>query len=140
MKKILSFLIALLATFPLHAADGDVFTATINGGISMTFKVLNESLQTIQVGNGSYACIPKSTIGAITIPGTIKKNGTNYYYKVTSIGENAFAHCSGLTSVTIPSGVTAIGSYAFNNCSGLISITIPSGVTAIERSAFSGCI
>ena len=58
---------------------------------------------------------------------------------VTSIGNYAFEGCSGLTSLTIPSGVTSIGNYAFEGCSGLTSLTIPSGVTSIGNYAFNGC-
>ena len=58
---------------------------------------------------------------------------------VTSIGGGAFYYCSGLTSLTIPSGVTWIGSEAFRGCSGLTSLTIPSGVTSISDFAFYGC-
>ena len=58
---------------------------------------------------------------------------------VTSIGRNAFDGCSGLTSMTIPSSVTSIGGAAFGGCSGLTSLTIPSGVTEIGDEAFSGC-
>ena len=58
---------------------------------------------------------------------------------VTSIGEDAFYNCSGLTSVTIPSSVTSIGSSAFSGCSGLKSITIPNGVTSIGIAAFFDC-
>ena len=35
---------------------------------------------------------------------------------VTSIGDQAFCSCSGLTSVTIPNSVTSIGSSAFGDC------------------------
>ncbi len=58
---------------------------------------------------------------------------------VTLIGEDAFLGCSGLTSLTLPSGVTSIGEDAFRGCSGLTSLTLPSGVTSIGNSTFSGC-
>ncbi len=65
-----------------------------------------------------------------------------YHYYFTSndkIGDYAFYGCSGLTSLTLPSGVTKIGGGAFFNCSGLTSLTLPSGVTSIGNYAFSGC-
>ena len=58
---------------------------------------------------------------------------------VTSIGDFAFSGCSGLTSLTIPSGVTVIGEGAFYGCSGLTSLTIPFGVTSIGDQTFDGC-
>ena len=58
---------------------------------------------------------------------------------VTSIGGSAFANCYGLTTVTIPNSVTSIGNNAFANCSGLTSVTIPNSVTSIGSSAFSSC-
>ena len=44
---------------------------------------------------------------------------------VTSIGEDAFYRCSGLTSVTIPTSVTSIGKDAFSGCYGLMSLSLP---------------
>ena len=65
--------------------------------------------------------------------------GDNYYTSNDKLGDWAFYGCSGLTSLTLPSGVTSIGNYAFYGCRGLTSMTIPSGVTVIGEGAFRGC-
>lgn len=75
--------------------------------------------------------------GDITIPTNVTYN--NVILAVTSIGNDAFVECSGLTSVTIPSSVTSIGSAAFYECSGLTDVTIPNSVTVIGEYAFYGC-
>jgi len=58
---------------------------------------------------------------------------------VTSIGQEAFRGCMGLTSVVIPGSVTEIGWETFSGCTGLASVVIPDGVTSIGGGAFSGC-
>ena len=75
---------------------------------------------------------PRDASGAIVIPEEIDGK------PVTSIGEWAFAGCSGLTNVTIPDSVTSIGESAFFDCSGLTSVTIPDNVTSIGDETFSG--
>ena len=61
------------------------------------------------------ACSAAAT-GEIIIPNT-----------VTSIGEEAFCGCTGLTSITIPNSVTSIGEYAFLGCSNQTSIRVSQG-------------
>ena len=87
--------------------------------------------------NSDYPYYNNAPTGAITIPATVANGGNTY--SITSIGKYAFSNCSGLTSITIPSGVTSIEEYAFFDCSGLTSITIPNSVTSIGYSAFSLC-
>ena len=61
-------------------------------------------------------------------------------YNLTLIGNGAFLHCTGLTSLELPSGLTSISAYAFSQCSGLTSVSLPSGLTSIGAFAFEGCI
>ena len=65
--------------------------------------------------------------------------GNNMYTYNDELGDYAFDGCSGLTSLTIPSGVTSIGCYALFNCIGLTSLTLPSSVTEIGSHAFKHC-
>lgn len=55
---------------------------------------------------------------------------------VTAIGDGAFWHCSGPTTLVIPNSVTTIGRNAFNGCRSLVTVTIGSSVTTIARGAF----
>jgi hypothetical protein len=58
---------------------------------------------------------------------------------VTSIGNNAFYHCSSLTSVTLGGKIESIGSRAFFGCAALNEITLPASVKSIDEEAFARC-
>ncbi|MBR6029794.1 MAG: leucine-rich repeat protein [Clostridia bacterium] len=58
---------------------------------------------------------------------------------VTSIGENAFYNCAGLSEVTLPDSLTSIGKAAFSGCTGLTGVSIPDDVASIGSYAFDGC-
>ncbi|MBR3856063.1 MAG: leucine-rich repeat domain-containing protein, partial [Bacteroidaceae bacterium] len=96
------------------------------------YNILSEEDKTVEVTSGS-----NKYTGAVTIPASVTYNSTTY--SVIGIGDVAFAYCSGLTSVEIPSSVTSIGSSAFYDCDGLTSIEIPSSVTSIGERAFYYC-
>ena len=146
MKKLLSVLsstlqggargvllfMALLATTTLWAYDfqsGDLYYNITNDVEPYTVEVTSHS--------SSYPYNEGVAITTATIPSTVTYNGTTY--SVTSIGEDAFAYCSSLTSITIPNSVTSIGDYAFESCSSLASIAIPNSVTSIGYGAFFRC-
>ena len=58
---------------------------------------------------------------------------------VTSIFEDAFRECKGLTSITIPNGVTSIGISAFDGCKDLTNIALPNSLTSIASCGFYNC-
>ena len=101
----------------------------ING---INYELNGETKQAIVIAksSGEYS-------GEVVIPESVVYVGNEY--SVTSIGEWAFANCSGLTSITIPNSVTSIGQHAFFDCFGLTSVTIPNSVTSIGGGAFIGC-
>ena len=96
---------------------------------------------TVDSGNGVYDS--RNNCNAIIKTNTneliVGCKNTTIPNNVTSIGDNAFYGCSGLTSIDIPNGVTSIGGSAFNSCNSLTSINIPSGVTSIGDWGFYGC-
>ena len=96
------------------------------------YEQTSDTNKTVSVtrGNDRYS-------GEVIIPETVTYSETTY--SVTSIGDEAFYRCTGLTSITIPNSVTTIGEYAFYDCTGLKSITIPNSVTTIGEYAFYDC-
>ena len=61
-------------------------------------------------------------------------------YSVTSIGDNAFAHCESLEKVSIPENASSLGRNAFYGCASLKEVVIPGSVTAIDYGTFRDCI
>jgi len=68
----------------------------------------------------------------VTIPASVEGR------PVTAIGENAFANCTTLISVSIPDSVKSIGDSAFYKCTNLATVDIPNGVTNIGAHVFNG--
>lgn len=81
---------------------------------------------------GAYSCNTNSSYVPSSLKTVIVTGGS-------SIDDDAFYGCSGLTSVAIGNGVTNMGEHAFRGCAGLENITIPDSVMSIEGWAFDKC-
>ena len=117
------------------ASAHDIAVANSNG---KTIYYNREGSSVSVTYQGEYASsYSNEYTGTVVIPKTVTYGGKTY--SVTSIGSEAFEHCRGLTSVTIPNSVTSIGHDAFFGCRGLTSVTIPNSVTSIGFYAFEDC-
>ena len=58
---------------------------------------------------------------------------------VTTVGENAFIRCNGLTEVILPDSLNYIGKSAFSVCFNLVDCSIPDNVVSIDENAFWLC-
>ena len=99
-------------------------------GIAYSVNAETKQAEVVSNGWGNYS-------GDIVVPDEIIYNAVTY--RVTSIGEYAFSHCSGLTSIEIPNSVTSIGAGAFYGCKTLVYVKIPEGITIIEGETFCHC-
>ncbi|MDR3170515.1 MAG: leucine-rich repeat domain-containing protein [Treponema sp.] len=69
----------------------------------------------------------KDKMTIISVPGGKSGILNNLPNTLTSIGDEAFADCSGLTSVTIGAGVISIGKRAFYDCDELTTVIFEEG-------------
>ncbi len=125
---------------------------TINSSaISYANKLVNINMNEKATKIADNAFKSCSNLKNITYPNTIESIGDyafnstkittlNIPQTVKSIGKNAFAGCSSITSeVVIPEGITTINEYTFSGCSKIPSIKIPEGVTELGANAFYNC-
>ena len=128
-NKASNFLLALLMSMVANVASA--YNAKIGG----LYYILNSEAKTAEV---TYSTLHGNDYsGDVIIPSSVTYNETTY--SVTSIRNETFYRCTGLTSVEIPSSVTSISYAAFYGCTGLTSITIPNSVKYIDDCAFEGC-
>ena len=136
-QSITFLLILLMSMFGAKALAHDIEVANTDG-VTIYYNWINDNTELAVSYRGShYNSFNNEYSANVVIPESVEYNGSSY--SVTSIDYGAFASCSGLTSVTIPSSVTSIGNSAFYYCSGLTSVTIPNSVTSIGNYAFQGC-
>ena len=133
---------------PITAGISDYFnysnhTATSKGA-SSALKYVAFGIDLTTIGESAFengAILDVVSYAPAEIGGAAFKNSNVRYISLTettTIGNQAFYGCSGLTSITITPSVTTIGSQAFQS-SGLTEIAVPSTVTSVGASAFRAC-
>ena len=103
----------VLAILIANSISASAIEFTVDG---VRYSVNNDNT-TVTVAGYSSGSEPT---GDLNIPESVTYGGISY--SVTSIDDNAFYYCLGLTSVTIPNSVTEIVEEAFYGCSGLMRI------------------
>ena len=104
------------------------------------------TLRRVNLGNAIGSLTPQYALTYVTNANIVTLTG--YTGKpivvtvpsfVNTIGDNAFANCSSLVSISIANSVTNIGYETFFNCTSLTSIAIPDSVLLIGGAAFINC-
>ena len=113
MKQKLFGRLAAAAVLLLSAATATAHDFEVNGIFYNKNEDENNTASVTYKGS-SYSSYSNEYSGAVTIPASVTYSGKTY--SVSFIGDNAFAGCSGLTSVVIPNSVTSIGNSAFKLC------------------------
>ncbi len=113
------------------------YTTDANGNVTITkFDEGDEtSIQIPETIDGGKV----KTIGANAFADCSSLTSITLPQSLTNIENLAFARCTALQNINIPQDVTNIGVSAFLRCKSLTNITIPSGVTSIKTSAFALC-
>ena len=128
-----------LATLLANANPGQITGLRINGGLNEAdFQYIRENLTALEVLDLSGTDMtvfpdralrfdtPNTTITEVILPEGL-----------TTIEDAAFANCSALEKLDVPSSVTTLGRWILENTQ-VASFTIPDGVTEIPASCFYG--
>ena len=141
---------------PTATEEGVVTYSCTRCGIVMRTEAIPKVGPVWTIENGVLIAVELNGFTDVVIPDTVKSIGACVFYNlsssarnglksvvipnsVTNIAEGAFACCSGLTNVTMSSGMTCIGDWAFQNCECITDILIPDSVTEIGKGAFLRC-
>ncbi|MBR6032116.1 MAG: leucine-rich repeat protein [Bacteroidaceae bacterium] len=112
--------IKLIVSGPINATDFTYMKQLVN----------TENLQSIELDQART-----STVAANTFQGVKKLVSIKLPLTMTSIGSNAFSN-SGIKFIEIPDKVTSVGGDAFAYCSGLATVVIGKGVRTMEQGVF----
>jgi len=138
-------------SFPVKDSESEqtsATTQTISGNVNWTYRVFGNSEAEIY-NNGTNPAISAGTRETYTLVTT--ENGSYWSpdgtlnipteldgHPVTKIGKRAFAGCSALLGVSIPSSIKCIDDSAFEDCSSIEEITLPNALEELGYAPFSG--
>lgn len=95
--------------------SGNPYFGTVDGVLYDYYK---KTLLIYPCGKGANYSVPSGTV---------------------SIGENAFACCETIQSISFPNSLTRISDHAFEYCTNLSSVKISQNISDIGYGAFRGC-
>ena len=126
MKRQFLFLVMALLSMTASAQS------SVNiDGIYYTLNSVDKTAEVTRRARYKYS-------GDVVIPSSVTYEGVDY--GVTSIGNEAFALSTDLTSISIPVSVTTIGDQIFFKCTGLTTIVIEEGNTVYDSRENSNAI
>ena len=122
----------------IYVSDSNAFYSSIDG---ILFNKDKSSLIQCPVGKSGEYTVPSgvTSIGDEAFSGCGGLTSINLPIGVTRIGYTAFASCTNLKSISLPDSLTSIGNWTFRYCSSLASISLPDSLTSIGNYAFDGC-
>lgn len=115
-----SFLFPFLGTIAAEKVeiDGVFYRLKDNGSAEVTFRGEEED-------GWMYFSAEELYVGDVVIPDSVLYDGTSY--RVTALGDDAFAGSKGLRSLSLPASVVSVGNGLFSLCNGLGSIRVDEG-------------